>query len=249
MRFKCDNCGSSKLKIVVNTDKDNYTIDPKKPNINNIQKILKQNIKYCFWDCHGDCEDETSASMTDNGKVYTDPIDVLEFLSNTIVNSSTPSTSSTSSTSSTKKILSISIDKAVKIGDIEIVKKYIDEKNDLDLYIKDIEGTKDKEYGTAGWTLLILALKEYQYDIAELLIKSGCDVNKPIEYSSSRATPLMITVGNKKRNSRQFEIVDLLMSKGANPYQKDVNGDDVFHYADIWSKKLLKNHILSKLNK
>lgn len=230
MKFKCDNCGSSKLKIIVITDNDNYTIDPKKPNTDKIKKILKQNITNCFWDCHGDCEDETSASMTENGKVYTDPEDVLEFLSG--------------------KKVDVSIDKAVEIGDIEIVQKYIDEKNDLDLYIKDIPGASD--YGIkmhSGWTLLLLALNEYRYDVAKLLIEAGCDVNKPIEYSISRATPLMATVGNKKRDSRQFEIVDLLLANGANPYQKSADGKDVFYSADIWGKKLLKSHILSKLNK
>jgi len=230
MKFKCDNCGSSKLKIVVITDKDNYTIDPKAPNVNKLKTILKQNITNCFWECHGDCEDETSASMSEKDKVYTSPEDVLKFLSG--------------------KKVDISIDKAVEIGDIEIVQKYINEKNDLDLYIKDIPGAS--EYGIKmykGWTLLLLALNEYRYDVAKLLIEAGCDVNKPIEYAISRSTPLMATVGNKKRDARQFEIVDLLMSKGANPYQKDASGHDVFYSADIWSKKLLKTHILSKLNK
>jgi ankyrin repeat protein len=77
------------------------------------------------------------------------------------------------------------------------------------------------------------------------MINAGADPNLPITWTGS--TPLQITVGNKRRAKQQFDIVKLLIDKGADPYIKNSMSNlihqDAFQVADNWNKKMLKQYM------
>jgi len=222
MRVKCNTCGSSNILIVCGSKKKGtFIIDPKNVNQSIIAKLKKDGLEDSMFECHGDCSDECSATIEVDKLRFSDSDSFLEYLIGGDSNGK-------------------SIETAIYQNDIAFVKSYMDSGGDVDAL------TKNGDHWPAGWTLLCLAIDCKSYEIAKMLISAGADVNKPIDISISRATPLHFISGNKYRSAEQIVIVDMLMDRGADPYAKDASGDTCLDYADMWSKKAMKMHIIKR---
>jgi hypothetical protein len=75
-----------------------------------------------------------------------------------------------------------------------------------------------------GWTLLHHAVSMKSFNVAEVLITHGCDVN--LQTESMRSTPLHLAV-----LGRQTEIVELLLEYKASPNLVDIDFCTPLHYA------------------
>jgi hypothetical protein len=206
--FRCQHCGSSNVKININ----GTIIDPKTPNILKITNELK-NIKIsCIWECFGKCEDETSATMTVDGKIFNDPKDVLKYLSGSKIK--------------------ISIKKAIELGDVGTLKEYIDAGNSVDSYIQD---TPNYDGNQGDFTLLGYAVEKSKLNIVEFLVSHKCDVNKKSDRDDRyNFTPLTLAMwalcGNARQRVERTKILDILLENGADPYITDNSGDNSFDW-------------------
>lgn len=233
IKCKCNVCGSSKLLLNFNGNEKN--IDPLKLTQKKAKKLVQKSLS-SIWLCLGRCEDEADSVTVDiDGKKIKNPNDFIQY----IADYGNPKLDDVD-VSTTKKETDIIT--AVKIGDIETIKNYIDGGNNLDSYICDLPCNKKDDWGEANWTLLIYAIDERQYDAAIELINGGCDVNKPMKHIN--VTPLMCLLGNKYRSEKIIDVIDALMMHGADLSPVDSDGKDAFGMADIWGKKKHKQYII-----
>ena len=246
MKCKCKNCGSSEVMLCISPSdgEDGYDFDPNKLTQKKAKKLVK-NSDESIWICLGECEDETSAVVEIDGKKITDSDDFIEY----IADYGNPKLDKIDMNSASVKKKN-DIIKAVRIGDLETIEEYINAGNNLDTYIGDLPENKDTSgTGNVLQTLLLYAIDQQQWEVAVNLINGGCDVNKPYKHLIS--TPLMEILGNKYRSSKMLNVIDALMSHGAdlsiktNGYNdRDLDGKDAFDYADMWGKKQHKQYII-----
>jgi len=251
MKCKCKNCGSSEVMLCISPSdgEDGYDFDPNKLTQKKAKKLVK-NSDESIWICLGKCEDETSAVVEIDGKKITDSDDFIEY----IADYGNPKLDKIDTNSIPVKKKN-DIIKAVKIGDLEEVREYIKNGGDLDSYIGDLPENKDtSDRGNVLQTLLLYAIDQQQWEVAVNLINGGCDVNKPYKHIIS--TPLMEILSNKYKSSKILDVIDALMSHGAdlsiktNGYNDiDLDGKDAFDCADMWSKKQHKQHIIDNYPK
>ena len=122
---------------------------------------------------------------------------------------------------------SISIHKAAKAGNIDVVKKYLAAGTDVD--------TKDDN----GATPLFYAANSDHKEVAELLIAKGADVNAMRRQNAS--TPLHYATANNHK-----EIAALLIAKGADMNAKDDNGTTSLHFAAEWDHREIVELLIAK---
>jgi len=250
MKCKCKNCGSSEVMLSISPSdgEDGYDFDPNKLTQKKAKKLVK-NSDQSIWICLGDCEDETSAVVEIDGKRITDSDDFIEY----IADYGNPKLDKFDTNSVPVK--KNDIIKTVKIGDLEEVQEYIKNGGDLDSYIKDLPCNKNiSEHGEVNWTLLLYAIYEQQYDVAIALINGGCDVNKPMIHINF--TPLMQILGNKYKSKKIIDVIDALMTHGADlsivedGYPRGTSKKcDAFDYADMYGKKQHKQYIIDNYPK
>lgn len=95
-----------------------------------------------------------------------------------------------------------------------------------------------------GRTPLMVAAYHQRIDCARLLIAAGADVNAS---NDNGTTVLMYAKTNLIHQAdRSFELVELLIESGADRYQKDLYGEDVFYYIEAKGDPLL-GQILKEL--
>ena len=196
IKCRCKYCGSTNilLSITKSDGESGYDCNPIKLSQKKAKKIVNNKDK-SIWICLGKCEDETDVVVEIDNNRISDSEDFIEY----IADYGNPKIDNIDIL--TKPNKTVNIIKAVKIGDIESVKEYIDAGNNLDGYVGDLpEYSGSKDLGDANQTFLIYAIKEQQYDVAIEFINAGCDVNKPMKHM--RCTPLMCTLGNKYKIGR-----------------------------------------------
>lgn len=236
MKCTCEYCGTTNIKLhIYSTEgEDIYDIKPTKLNQKKAQKIIDNNYG-SIWLCYGRCEDETSAVVEIDGKKIKNPDDFIKY----ITDNGNPKIDDIDSITVNKNI---DIIQAVKIGDLEQVKKYIDAGNNLDSYIGDLPENKNMSgISETNWTLLQYAIDEQQWDVAIALINGGCDVNKNMRHLKTNA--IITILQNKWRSPKIYDVIDALMTHGGDLSFKSYNGEDIFDSA--WgSKKKHKQYII-----
>ena len=136
------------------------------------------------------------------------------------------------------------IKKLIINGDYKKLSKLL-QKSEIDL----------NESDEKGWTPLLLACENEEFDIVRFLVENGADVNKPDFHGQ---TPLHFAVDEAIDSSCRHELgrrvddtpVDIivyLLWKGADPLQKDLNGETPIDWANRYSVNkivdLLKRYI------
>lgn len=109
-------------------------------------------------------------------------------------------------------IAKLIINKIVELGNLEY----------FNMKTKDILKIYDNDILEAGeYTPLMYCIKEDNYEIAKLLINSGCDVNVQ---NNAKQTVLHIICDNYnyKDINDTIEIIDLLINSGCNMYLRDM---------------------------
>jgi len=118
---------------------------------------------------------------------------------------------------------SMSIHKAAKTGNIEVIKQHLAAGTD-------VNAKSDADGGTP----LHWAANEGHNEIVELLIAEGADVNAK---NKGGGTSLHFSAGNGHK-----ETVELLISKGTDVNAKEDDGDTPLDYANDETADLLRKH-------
>lgn len=98
-----------------------------------------------------------------------------------------------------------------------------------------------------GWSPLIVACFNQQYEVVELLLNNGANPNR---CGASGTTPLMYAktkILNQK--TPDLSLIKLLIDAGADSLRTDCHGKDVFFYIDIAGDKRLATSIKEYINK
>lgn len=103
----------------------------------------------------------------------------------------------------------------VKEGDLKSLKQ---EENLVD-YIHEHEATH-------GWTLLMVAAYNAQYEIAKYLMSLGSDINA----RNYNGTTVIMYAKDGMINTNDDTLFNYLLDQGANPYLKDYSGKNLFEY-------------------
>lgn len=108
---------------------------------------------------------------------------------------------------------------ACETGDVQLVSGLIEEQPDL------LEATTEE-----GWTPLILAAFNQRYDLVAQLLDLGANPNAT---GHNGTTVLMYAkTALMKQPDASFELLDLLIDKGADPRRKDKYGRNVLDYVE-----------------
>ena len=114
----------------------------------------------------------------------------------------------------------------VKEGDLESLKQ-VDNIGD---YVHEHEATH-------GWTLLMVAAYNTQYDVAKYLLSLGSDINA----NNYKGTTVVMYAKDGMINSNDDKLFNYLLDNGANPYIKDFSGKNLFEYiGDELKYKLIR---------
>jgi ankyrin repeat protein len=111
---------------------------------------------------------------------------------------------------------------ACKCGHIDVVKQHID------------AGVKLNDHDTQYWTPLMTAIANRNYEIADLLIAHGADVNMRADYEE---TVLFMAV-----RTGSIKGIKYLISKGANVNARNRDGETplfALKYVDVIAKLLI----------
>lgn len=141
--------------------------------------------------------------------------------------------------------------KAIRNSDIETVKKLVD--NDKSYLTVTNFSPPKKDDGQSG---LQVAFKTANFDIAEFLINCGADVNfqekseinewtAPVLHDCIRATIFNCETTDKNENSefkRAFELLQLMLSKNADPNSVDSYGNNCLHRASLDARQVINNN-------
>ena len=111
-----------------------------------------------------------------------------------------------------------------RMGDIlEYVKKgnlrELKQVNNLSDYIFEHESTH-------GWTLLMIAAYNAQYEVAKYLLSLGSDINA----RNYKGTTVIMYAKDGMINTNDDKLFYFLLEQGANPYLKDYSGKNLFEY-------------------
>lgn len=79
---------------------------------------------------------------------------------------------------------------------------------------------------THGWTLLMVAAYNAQYEVANYLLSLGSDINA----RNYKGTTVIMYAKDGMINSNDDKLFNYLLDRGANPYLKDYSGKNLFEY-------------------
>ena len=105
----------------------------------------------------------------------------------------------------------------VKKGDLTSLKQV----DNLADYVHENEATH-------GWTLLMVAAYNAQYDVAKYLLSLGSDINA----RNYKGTTVIMYAKDGMINSNDDILFNYLLNLGANPYLKDYSGKNLFEYIE-----------------
>lgn len=97
--------------------------------------------------------------------------------------------------------------------------------------LKQIENLRDYIYeheSTHGWTLLMVAAYNAQFDVAKYLLSLGCDINA----RNYNGTTVIMYAKDGMLNAKDDKLFNYLLNQGANPYLKDYSEKNLFDYID-----------------
>lgn len=103
----------------------------------------------------------------------------------------------------------------VKEGDLESLKQV----ENLRDYVREHEATH-------GWTLLMVAAYNAQYDVAKYLLSLGSDINA----RNYKGTTVIMYAKDGMLNAKNDRLFNYLLDQGANPFLKDYSGKNLFEY-------------------
>lgn len=97
--------------------------------------------------------------------------------------------------------------------------------------LKQVENLVDYIYEyetTHGWTLLMVAAYNAQYDVAKYLLALGSDINA----RNYKGTTVIMYAKDGMINTNDDKLFNYLLDQGANPYLKDYSGKNLLEYID-----------------
>ena len=96
-----------------------------------------------------------------------------------------------------------------------------------------------------GWTLLMVAAYNAQYDVAKYLLSLGSDINA----RNYKGTTVIMYAKDGMIKSNDDKLFNYLLDQGANPYLKDYSGKNLFNYLPLnkESIQIVKNMIMKNL--
>ncbi len=117
------------------------------------------------------------------------------------------------------------------------------------------QGDLDRELGPKGWEPLLYlcftrlpltTVEENAVAIATALLETGADPNAFFEAGGSRYTPLVGVMGegeeNRPPHPRRDDLIPLLLSRGADPYDNQVIYNIHFHGRVLWWLQIIYQH-------
>lgn len=114
----------------------------------------------------------------------------------------------------------------VKKGDLECLKQV----ENLGDYVHEHEATH-------GWTLLMVAAYNAQFEVAKYLLSLGSDINA----RNYKGTTVIMYAKDGMINTKDDTLFNYLLDQGANPYLKDYSGKNLFEYiGDELKYKLIR---------
>lgn len=99
----------------------------------------------------------------------------------------------------------------------------------LEMYLFDSEATH-------GWGPLIVAVYNHSKEVCRYLIEKGADVNG----CNFNGTTVIMYAKDAALRTNDYEIIDVLLEAGANPYVADYSGKNLFDYLQEQSVELLE---------
>lgn len=87
-----------------------------------------------------------------------------------------------------------------------------------------------------GWTPLMIAAYNNSISVCKYLIEQGADVNA----QNFNGTTVIMYAKDAVLNTGNYEIMNILLENGANPFMTDYSGRNLFDYLRLESVKLLK---------
>lgn len=103
----------------------------------------------------------------------------------------------------------------VKDGDLESLKR-----------VKNLRDYIHEHEATHGWTLLMVAAYNAQYEIAKYLMSLGSNINA----RNNNGTTVIMYAKDGMLNANDDKLFHYLLEQGANPYLKDYSGKNLFEY-------------------
>ena len=97
--------------------------------------------------------------------------------------------------------------------------------------LKQVENLRDyvhEHEASHGWTLLMVAAYNAQYEIAKYLLSLGSDINA----RNYKGTTVIMYAKDGMINSNDDKLFNYLLNQGANPFMKDYSGKNLFEYID-----------------
>jgi ankyrin repeat protein len=220
-KVKCQQCKSNEIVFGIG-QKEYYINDLSQKKLKKLRKKAEKEEEI-FVCCLGDCSDEAYPILKNKDIKYEDPYNILDILIGNDIE---------------KDIKTI-----IETNDVKSLKKEIQKGLNINSCLYDLIGYGNKDSGNNHWSILIYSIEHKSYDVAIELINVGADVNLPIEWTGT--TPLMSIVGNKNKSKKQYDVVNALIDNGADVNIKSLDGEDVFHHADLWGKNKLKEYIIN----
>lgn len=95
--------------------------------------------------------------------------------------------------------------------------------------LKQVENLRDYVHEhevSHGWTLLMVAAYNAQYEIAKYLLSLGSDINA----KNYKGTTVIMYAKDGMLNTKDDRLFNYLLDKGANPFLKDYSGKNLFEY-------------------
>ena len=118
--------------------------------------------------------------------------------------------------------------KAAAEGDLEKVKSLV--RNGIDVNSSNAQ----------GWTALTNAVCNQHLSVVKFLVEHGADVN----HTNVNGTTVLMYAKNKVIGTKNYQVLNYLLNKGADPYQRDYkNHWSIFEYIAELGDQDLINHI------
>lgn len=96
-----------------------------------------------------------------------------------------------------------------------------------------------------GWSLLSVSAFNHSIQCIEILLDRGADIN----IVNNKGTSILMYAKTKVFENRNFDLLDYLLIRGANPFLKDFFGKTIFDYVnekDDFEMKEYFNKILNR---
>ena len=107
--------------------------------------------------------------------------------------------------------------KAASLGDLNYIQS-----------VPDIKRYKDEKEVEHGWTLLMVAAYQSQFDVVKYLVESGFDVNA----QNNNGTTVIMYAKDAALKTGRTDLLSYLLSNGADPLQCDYYEKNLYDYLD-----------------